>query len=122
MLTESGAYLLVALQRGFEGINDAFEQLRAQHGRSSVTIRSSTAVSSLWLTPRLAHFWKSYEHISVAQIVSDTEQAVGDCDLSLHYADMSRDNGHCRAFSGPDHGTVQPAICFPAPQALLRFR
>ncbi|KIC32178.1 LysR family transcriptional regulator [Leisingera sp. ANG-S5] len=96
-LTESGAYLLVALQRGFEGINDAFEQLRAQHGRSSVTIRSSTAVSSLWLTPRLAHFWRSYEHISVAQIVSDTEKAGGDCDLSLHYGDMSRDSGHCRA-------------------------
>lgn len=96
-LTESGAYLLVALQKGFEGINDAFEQLRAQHGRTSVTIRSTTAVSSLWLTPRLAHFWKSYEHISVAQIVSDRETGAGDCDLSLHYGDMSRDGGTCRA-------------------------
>ncbi|MBO9475812.1 LysR family transcriptional regulator [Shimia sp. R10_1] len=95
-LTESGAYLLVALQRGFEGINDAFEQLRAQPGRNSVTIRSSTAVSSLWLTPRLAHFWKSYEHISVAQIVNDTGKAADNCDLSLHYGEMSRDNGHCR--------------------------
>ncbi|MEW2915130.1 LysR family transcriptional regulator [Leisingera sp. JC11] len=96
-LTESGAYLLVALQKGFEGINDAFEQLRAQHGHSSVTIRSTTAVSSLWLTPRLAHFWKSYEHISVAQIVSDTDKDAGGCDLSLHYGDMSRGSGECRA-------------------------
>ncbi|MBY6068850.1 LysR family transcriptional regulator [Leisingera aquaemixtae] len=96
-LTESGAYLLVAIQRGFEGISDAFEQLRAQHGRSSVTIRSTTAVSSLWLTPRLAHFWRSYEHISVAQIVSDTGKDAGGCDLSLHYGDMSRDSGECRA-------------------------
>jgi len=96
-LTESGAYLLVALQKGFEGINDAFEQLRAQHGHSSVTIHSTTAVSSLWLTPRLAHFWKRYEHISVAQIVSDTQKLGVSCDLSLHYGDMSLETGDCRA-------------------------
>ena len=96
-LSESGAYLLVALQRGFEGINEAVGQLRAQHGRSSVTIRSTTAVSSLWLTPRLAQFWKSHPHISVTQIVSDQDISSSDCDLSIHYGHMKQDSGLCRA-------------------------
>ncbi len=94
-LTEGGAYLLVALQRGFEGMNEAVHQLRAQRKRAAVTIRSSTAVSSLWLTPRLAQFWKSHGHISVAQIVSDFNLSATDCDLSIHYGDMSQETGSC---------------------------
>jgi len=92
-LTETGAYLLVALQRGFEAMGDAVDQLRKRSDRASVTIRVTTAVSSLWLTPKLAQFWKSHGEISVAQIVSDTDQAMTDCDLSIHYGDMSRDSG-----------------------------
>src|SRR5690554_3383497 len=50
-LTETGAYLLVALQRGFEAMGDAVDQLRRRSNRASVTIAVTTAVSSLWLTP-----------------------------------------------------------------------
>ncbi|WP_199221377.1 LysR family transcriptional regulator [Maritimibacter sp. 55A14] len=94
-LTETGAYLLVALQRGFEAIAEAVDQLRQHSKRASVTIRVTTAVSSLWLTPKLAQFWKSHGDISVAQIVSDTNDSAADCDLSLHYGDMSSDSGTC---------------------------
>ncbi|WP_058238187.1 LysR family transcriptional regulator [Shimia marina] len=96
-LTETGAYLLVSLQRGFECMNDALNQLRARSTKTSVTIRATTAVSSLWLTPRLAQFWKIHGHISVSQIVSDTDQAGSDCDLSIHYGDMSNETGTCHA-------------------------
>ncbi len=96
-LTETGAYLLVSLQRSFEGMNDALDQLRARTGRASVTIRATTAVSSFWLTPRLGQFWKSHGHISVAQVVSDTDLGQSDCDLSVHYGDMSKDSGICHA-------------------------
>jgi DNA-binding transcriptional LysR family regulator len=95
-LTESGAYLQVSLQRAFEGISESLTQLRAQHSRSSVTIRSTTAVSSLWLTPRLAGFWRNYGHISVAQTVSDDPMDASGCDLSIQYGDMSKDPGTCR--------------------------
>ncbi len=95
-LTETGAYLLVSLQRGFESMSDALNQLRSRHPRASVTIRATTAVSSLWLTPRLAQFWKTHGHISVAQIVSDAGQTQSDCDLSIHYGDMSKETGNCR--------------------------
>lgn len=94
-LTETGAYLLVALQRGFEAMGDAVDQLRQRSNRASVTIQVTTAVSSLWLTPKLAQFWKSHGDISVAQIVSDTDQSPADCDLSIHYGYMSRDTGTC---------------------------
>ena len=96
-LTESGAYLLVALQRGFEGISEALGQLRAQHGRTSVTIRSTTAVSSLWLTPRLAQFWRRYGHISVTQVVSDAVTGLAECDLSIQYGDHAGSSGISRA-------------------------
>lgn len=96
-LTGTGAYLFVALQRGFEGINEAMEQLRAQAGRGAIMIRSTTAVSALWLTPRLAQFWKSYQHISVSQIVSDDDRSASDCDLSIHYGDMTKESGTCQA-------------------------
>lgn len=108
-LSESGAYLLVALQRGFEGINEAVGQLRSQHGRTAVTIRSTTAVSSLWLTPRLAQFWKSHPHISVAQVVSDQDTNIPDCDLSIHYGHLDKDSGSCRALF---HDQIM-ALCSP---------
>lgn len=94
-LTETGAYLLVALQRGFETMSDAVDQLKSRSTRASVTIRVTTAVSSLWLTPKLAQFWKSHGDISVAQIVSDSDEATDDCDLSIHYGDIAQDSGTC---------------------------
>ncbi len=90
-LTETGAYLLVALQRGFEHMADATAQLRRRASTASVTIGVTTAVSSLWLTPRLAEFWKTHGDVSVAQIVSDTDAAPAQCDLSIHYGVAPRD-------------------------------
>lgn len=96
-LSESGAYLLVALQRGLEGIDEAVGQLRTHRDRAAVTIRSTTAVSSLWLTPRLAQFWRSHPHIPVSQIVRDQHMDTPDCDLSIHYGIMDRTAGPCHA-------------------------
>ncbi|NSY40796.1 LysR family transcriptional regulator [Leisingera sp. ANG59] len=125
-LTETGAYLLVALQRGFEAMGDAVDQLRQRSNRASVTIRVTTAVSSLWLTPKLAQFWKSHGDISVAQIVSDTEPFIQDCDLSIHYGDMSRDTGTCSilfhdrimALASPNFAAAHP---IGSPQDLARL-
>lgn len=96
-LTEAGAYLLVALQRGLQGISEAVTQLRAQRETASVTVRSTTAVSSLWLTPRLARFWREYPHISVSQVLSDHQADRADCDLSIHYGRMDAGNPNCRS-------------------------
>jgi len=94
-LTETGAFLFVALQRGFETMNEAVGQLRACTTRDNVTIRVSTAVSSLWLTPKLAEFWRAHGDVSVTQIVSDGLQDDEECDLSIHYGDVQRETGPC---------------------------
>lgn len=95
-LTESGAYLLVALQRGFEAMAEAVDQLRQRPRGASVTIQVTTAVSALWLTPKLARFWRAHGDVSVAQMVSDTGEAPGTCDLSIRYGDIAKDSGTCR--------------------------
>ncbi len=95
-LTEKGAFLFVALQRGFEGISDAVGQIRGRPEIVDVTIRSTTAVSALWLTPKISAFWKVHPAITVAQIVSDVAAGASRCDLSVHYGDPEADHGECR--------------------------
>ncbi|SFY45505.1 regulatory helix-turn-helix protein, lysR family [Paracoccus pantotrophus] len=74
-LTEKGAFLLVALQRGFETISDAVSRLRDRPDAVDVTIRTTTAVSALWLTPKITAFWKIHPGITVSQIISDVATA-----------------------------------------------
>jgi len=100
-LTEKGAFLLVALQRGFEIISASVAQLRNVPQSVDVTIRATTAVSALWLTPKLTAFWKSHPTISVAQIVNDVSlpggPAVGSAggrdDLSIGYMEPGSSEG-----------------------------
>lgn len=94
-LTEAGAYLMVALQRSFEGMSDAISQLRSQPSPTMVTIQCTTAVSSLWLTPRLSRFWKSHANVPVTQQVSDVDARGRNCDLSIHYGDMAGEDAPC---------------------------
>ncbi|GED23864.1 LysR substrate-binding domain-containing protein [Halomonas halmophila] len=96
-LTESGAYLLLAVQRGFEGISDSIGQLRTQQSQAAVTISATTAVSSLWLTPKLSRFWRHHGHVSVAQIVSDVDTPRSQWDLSIKYGDIHAETMACRA-------------------------
>jgi DNA-binding transcriptional LysR family regulator len=98
-LTEKGAYLLVALQRGFETISETVTQLRDQPETVDVTIRTTTAVSSLWLTPKIAAFWKIYPDITVSQIVSDVPGMTGHCDLSILYCNpVDETKGYYKLF------------------------
>ncbi|EBA06938.1 LysR family transcriptional regulator [Sagittula stellata] len=89
-LTESGAYLFVALQRGFEGISDAIAAVRPAESTEDVTIQATTAVSAFWLTPQITAFWQDEPDIVVSQIVSDGASAAR-TDLSIHYAALPDD-------------------------------
>ncbi|WP_085035665.1 LysR family transcriptional regulator [Ensifer aridi] len=91
-LTEKGAFLFLAIQRGFETISEAVTQTRDRQETVDVTIRTTTAVSSLWLTPKISAFWKIHPAITVSQIVSDVPGTTGRCDLSIHYG-SPQDNG-----------------------------
>jgi DNA-binding transcriptional LysR family regulator len=91
-LTEKGAFLFLAIQRGFETISEAVTQLRDRQETVDVTIRTTTAISSLWLTPKISAFWKIHPAITVSQVVSDVPGMTGRCDLSIHYGDP-QENG-----------------------------
>ena len=86
-LTEKGAFLFLSIRRGFEAISDTVVQIRDRRDTVDVTIRTTTAVSSLWLTPKIAAFWKIYPAVTVSQIISDIPGVSGPCDLSIHYGD-----------------------------------
>ncbi len=94
-LTAAGALLFLALQRGFESISDAVVRVRSRHDRSGVSIAATTAMSGLWLTPRLAGFWRDRPEIAISQIVQDSGHAP-DVDLSLHYGDPERESDETR--------------------------
>lgn len=95
-LTEKGAFLFLAIQRGFETISEAVTQIRDRQETVDVTIRTTTAFSSLWLTPKISAFWKSHPTVTVSQIVSDVPGMTGRCDLSIHYGNRQENGVECR--------------------------
>ncbi len=119
-LTETGQMLKLAVQRGFDQISNAVTHLREDSQTRAATIGATTAVSSLWLTPRLARFWKRHGNIAVTQNVSDTDHAQAGCNLSIHYGDMTRDNGDCRPlFRDRITALASPAFAAEHPAATL---
>lgn len=95
-LTEKGAFLLVALQRGFEGISDTVGRLRDRPDAVDVTIRTTTAVSALWLTPKITAFWKIHPSITVSQIITDVPRATSRHDLHIGYAVSGEERDEAR--------------------------
>lgn len=92
-LTEKGAFLLLGLQRGFESISDAVVELKRRPEHVDVTIRATTAVSALWLTPQITRFWREHPTITVSQIVSDVLGAGGRHDISVGYGPVEQAAG-----------------------------
>ena len=70
-LTADGEALFSVLARGFGDVSDMLRRLRANRQDAIVTIGSTTAVSSLWLTPRIGEFWREHPTIAINQHVSD---------------------------------------------------
>ncbi|WP_172329014.1 LysR family transcriptional regulator [Mangrovicoccus sp. HB161399] len=99
-LTEAGALLFVSLQRGFEAISEGVSRIRYRHDQTGVTIAATTAMSGLWLTPRLAAFWRAHPGIAISQMVQDTGAPLGPGavppDLSIHYGRPERETDETR--------------------------
>lgn len=94
-LTEAGAYLFIALQRGFEGISDAVRDIRSPAQAEDVLVQATTAVSAFWLTPQITAFWKVRPDVSISQMVSDSVATNGRSDLCIHYGPMPKDDPDC---------------------------
>ncbi len=96
-LTPRGEVLFNVLRRSLLEVSTTMRQLRRTDDDRSVTIATTTAVSSLWLTPRLTTFWKEHGAIPVNQLVSDRPSAIdGSIDFRIVYGVMGSGtpNGH----------------------------
>ncbi|MEM8811930.1 MAG: LysR substrate-binding domain-containing protein [Pseudomonadota bacterium] len=90
-LTREGELLYDVVSRGFGEISAVLRRLRTARHDVPVAIGATTAVSSLWLTPRLGRFWQSHPGIAVTQHVSDQEFDRGPAlDLQILYRDRHR--------------------------------
>ncbi|MCR9138289.1 MAG: LysR substrate-binding domain-containing protein [Alphaproteobacteria bacterium] len=109
-LTDQGQALFTVLQGSFGKISATLTRLRRSSDDAAVTIAASTAVSSLWLTPRLTSFWKSHGSIPVNQQVSDrTEYNSPYADLQIRYGDIDADE----AVKFPLFRDVLIPVCSP---------
>jgi len=94
-LTREGKLLFETLNRDFSDISATLRQLRRTEDDNSVTIAVTTAVSSLWLTPRLAKFWKDHNAIPINQHVADKPEISGSLvDLKIRYGVRDKDNSN----------------------------
>ena len=85
-LSDQGESLFAVLQSSFSAISSTLSNLRRSTNTEDVAISSTTAISSLWLTPRLVQFWRENPEIPVNQHVTDNPDFQGVAvDLQICY-------------------------------------
>ena len=71
-LTDAGRLLADRVAAAFLDMADALAEVRPQSHRTGVTVGTTTAMSSLWLTPSIMQYWRTHPEAKVNQVVSDT--------------------------------------------------
>lgn len=93
VLSSQGETLASTLVGNFSDLSAALKDIKNSNLEQSVSISATTAVSALWLTPKLAEFWKQHSNISINQHVSDDpEQFDTEPNLSIRYGNFQPDN------------------------------
>ena len=86
-LTSEGRALFEVVNKSLGEIDQTLRKLRALSETGQVSIGSTTAVSSLWLTPKIAQFWREHGDIQINQQVRDRPfRRPLDLDLTIEYA------------------------------------
>jgi len=70
-ITHEGKMLFSVLQHSFSDISKTLNNIRQSAESEAITIAATTAISAMWLTPRLTDFWKKHGEVWVDQHVSD---------------------------------------------------
>jgi len=87
VLTPQGRDLFDVVNRSMNEIDQTVRKLRARADTAQVSIGSTTAVSSLWLTPKIAQFWKDHGDIQINQEVRNRPfRRPLSSDLTIEYA------------------------------------
>ena len=91
-LTTPGLELFTSLEQAFTDISGALQHIRSQNLSKPVLVGSTTAVSSLWLTPALMQFGRTNSAVLVNQLVSDTRFTGNEAlDLYITYGREGRE-------------------------------
>lgn len=70
-LTPEGEALFQALAASFAKVSQCLHTIRARRAGDVVTIGSTSAVATLWLSPSVIRFWRAFPSINVNQVVQD---------------------------------------------------
>jgi len=91
-LTAPGLELFTSLEQAFTDIGGSLQHIRSQNLSKPVLVGSTTAVSSLWLTPSLMQFAHINDDVLVDQLVSDTRFTGNEAfDLFISYGRQERE-------------------------------
>lgn len=89
-LTTAGKELRQVIDKGLNHLSTSIDNIRSAAKQRPITISATTAMSSLWLTPRLTQFWKSHSDVAVNQHVSDTmSDESSEFDLCIWYGQVT---------------------------------
>lgn len=85
-LTREGQAVYLALAESFSRVSRTLATVRQSQNTASVTVGSTTAVASLWLSPAIIRFWRERPDLNVNQISQDYPfQDRPDLDLFIQY-------------------------------------
>ncbi|MGI9411377.1 MAG: LysR substrate-binding domain-containing protein [Hyphomicrobiaceae bacterium] len=86
-LTQPGEELQAVLTRSFQQTAATLERIRESGRNPAVTIGATTAVTALWLLPRIGAFWRVHPDVRINHRVSDQEYELrrAELDLVLRY-------------------------------------
>ncbi|NSY40259.1 LysR substrate-binding domain-containing protein [Leisingera sp. ANG59] len=85
-LTEEGEALFETLASSFSKISLSLKTIRDRQTGDTVTIGSTSAVASLWLSPSVVRFWRQHPDVNVNQIVNDRPlRSMPDVDFYIRY-------------------------------------
>ena len=76
-LTDDGRSLFAQIETAFATMSRGIATLRRAQADRPITISATTAVSALWLTPRITRFWREHPDIRINQIVTDSRTIPG---------------------------------------------
>jgi LysR family transcriptional regulator, glycine cleavage system transcriptional activator len=70
-LTDAGRALFRAVGRALSLIDDATDHLSASRAGETLTVTTSVPLASMWLVPKLPHFFRRHPGIDVRSVAAD---------------------------------------------------
>lgn len=85
-LTEEGESLYETLASSFAKISQSLKSIQERHSGNKVTIGSTSAVASHWLSHSVVRFWRTHPNVDVNQSIQDEESLNSpEIDLYIRY-------------------------------------